>query len=112
MRRLAAVCLAALLCAACAGAPVRIDNYVPPDVDRGTGRVVEGSATGYQFMLFIPLGINDRHARAFEELKKNAGDAWITNVQEKEGWTYLLIGTAYTATFRATAYPKNPAAAR
>jgi hypothetical protein len=99
----------ALVCAACAGVPVRIGDTVPPDVDRTQGRAVFSSATGYQILQFIPYDNNDRHQRAYDQLKQNAGDAWITDVAVKESWTYLLLGTAYTTTFRATAYPKSAA---
>ncbi len=101
----------AALCAACAGTPVRIGDTVPPDVDRTQGRAVFGTATGYQILACIPYDNNDRHARAYRQLKQNAGDAYITDVAVKESWTYLGVGTAYTTTFRATAYPKPAAAA-
>jgi hypothetical protein len=109
MRRTAATAaVLALTCAACTGVPVRIDNAVPPEVDRSTGRVVEGDAYGVQLFLYIPAGVNTRHARAWEELQRNAGDAYVTNVELKEGWYYLLLGTLYHSSFRATAYPKAP----
>jgi hypothetical protein len=101
----------AALCAACAGAPVRIGDTVPPDVDRSQGRAVFGTATGYQIFECIPYDNNDRHARAYQQLKQNAGDAYITDVAVKESWTFLLLGTGYTTTFRAMAYPKPAAAA-
>jgi hypothetical protein len=97
----------AALCAACAGTPVRIGDAVPPNLDRTQGRAVFGTATGYQILQFIPYDNNDRHARAYEQLRENAGNAYITDVAVKESWTYLLLGTAYTTTFRATAYPKT-----
>jgi len=100
----------AALCAACHGVPVQVGDIVPADVDRTTGRAVWGEATGYQILLVVPYDNNDRHARAYEQLKQRAGDAWITDVAVKESWTYLVLGTAYTTTFRATAYPKTAAA--
>ena len=100
----------ALVCAACAGTPVRIGDAVPPNVDRSQGRAVFGTATGYQILQFIPYDNNDRHQRAYEELRQNAGNAYITDVAVKESWTYLFLATGYTTTFRATAYPKPGAA--
>jgi hypothetical protein len=88
-----------------------VGDVVPAGVDRSAGRAVWGEATGYQILLVIPYDNNDRHARAYEQLKANAGDAWITDVAVKERWTYLLLGTEYTTTFRATAYPKTAAGA-
>ena len=100
----------ALVCAACAGTPVRVGDAVPSNVDRSQGRAVFGTATGYQILEFIPYDNNDRHARAYEQLRQNAGDAYITDVAVKESWTYLFLATGYTTTFRATAYPKTAAA--
>ena len=98
----------ALLAAGCHGTPVHIDNAVPDNIDRSTGHIVEGDAHGFQFILLIPMGVNTRHERAWEDLKSKAGDAYITNVEMKEGWFYGLIGTLYHTTFRATAYPRHP----
>jgi hypothetical protein len=102
----AATFAAAGLCAACTGVPVRIGDQVPSDVDRTKGRAVFGTATGYQILQCIPYDNNDRHQRAYEQLRQNAGEAYVTDVAVKESWTYLFLGTAYTTTFRATAYPK------
>jgi hypothetical protein len=99
----------AALCSGCAGVPVQVGDRVPPDADRSDGRTVWGTATGYQILQFIPYDNNDRHERAYAQLKQSAGDAWITDVAVKEAWTYLFLGTAYTTTFRATAYPKATA---
>jgi hypothetical protein len=99
----------ALLCAACKGAPIHIDNVVPSGIDHSTGRMVEGDAYGFQAMLLIPMGVNSRHERAWDELLTNAGDAYVTDVQLKETWYWALVGTLFHTTFRATAYPKNAA---
>jgi len=114
MKRRAAVAL--VLCAAvvagCAGTPIHIHNAVPADVDRSTGRIVEGDAYGFQAILLIPMGVNTRHARAWRDLLEKAGDSYVTDVQLKEGWLYCLVGTLYHTTLRATAYPKTKTAAR
>lgn len=101
----------AALCAGCAGVPVQVGDRVPPEADRSDGRTVWGTATGYQILQFIPFDNNDRHARAYAQLKQNAGNAYVTDVAVKESWTYLFLGTSYTTTFRATAYPKPAATA-
>jgi hypothetical protein len=112
VKRLAAATLAlALTSAGCHGMPVHIDNVVPDDLDHSTGRVVEGDAYGFQFILLIPMGVNTRHARAWADLQEKAGDAYVTDVELKEGWFYGLVGTLYHTTFRAKAYPRRAVAA-
>ncbi len=105
-------CLAlAALAAGCAGDPVHIDNYVPAGIDRGRGRVVEGSAGSFQLLILFPIRNGSRHARAWERLVEKAPNCWITDVQLKESWFYGFVGTGYHSTFRATAYPKDGSAA-
>ena len=95
--------------AGCVGTKVNIDSYVPPNGDRTHGRTVKGTGTGFQLFLLIPCAVNGRQERAYEELKRNAGDAYITDVKLMEGWRYAFVGTIYKTEFEATAYPKAPA---
>ena len=53
----------------------------------------------------IPIKINGRQARAYEELKNAAGSDYITDVKIQESWTYAFLGTVYHTTLTATAYP-------
>jgi hypothetical protein len=94
------------LSAGCAGEAVQFHNAVPQGIDRSAARQVEASATGFQLFHFIPIRTNSRHARAYERLLKEAGNAYVTDVKMKEAWKYALVGTIYTTTFQATAYPK------
>ena len=98
---------AAATLAGCEGVPVHIENAVPPDIDRSQVRIIEADAHGYQILLLIPVALGTRHARAWEELQEKAGDAYITDVELREGWYWALIGTVYHSTFRAKAYPRN-----
>ncbi|WP_194436895.1 hypothetical protein [Vibrio fluminensis] len=70
--------------------------------------MVSASASGFQLLLFIPININDRHERAFNEIKYQAGDGLIGNIQVKESWTYGFVGTQYTTTIVADVYPRKP----
>jgi hypothetical protein len=91
----------------CAGTKINIESYVPPNIDRTRGKTVEGSGSGLQLFWLIPCAINGRHARAYEELKRNAGDAYITDVKISEAWWYAFVGTIYATKLEATAYPKT-----
>jgi len=98
-----------LLIQGCMGTPVRFNEANQKikleDVDFSHGRSVEASASGFQLLLLIPISINDRHERAFNILKGQAGDAYITDIKIEESWTYALVGTVYTTRIQAMAYP-------
>lgn len=103
----------ALLCA-CSGTPVKLGEVTDiSKIDRSKGELLETSASGFQLLLFIPIGINDRHQRAYEELKNMAGpDRVLTDVAIAEWWHYAVIGTVYTSRMQAVAYPKLAAPAQ
>ncbi len=62
---------------------------------------------GFQLLLFIPININDRHARAYQRLREKAAADYLTDIRVQESWTYALVGTVYTVRMDATAYPRN-----
>lgn len=92
----------------CMGRPVRFNeanNDIKKDnVDFSRGRKIEASASGLQLLLLIPIGINDRHDRAFGILRGQAGDSYITDIKVEESWTYAFVGTVYTTRIQAMAY--------
>ncbi len=97
--------------AGCAGKPIRVgtvdqqlDNT---NIDFTRGRSISASASGFQLLLFIPISINDRHERAYQILRGQASNDYITNVKIKESWTYAFVGTVYTTTIEAMAYPRK-----
>jgi len=106
-------CLAALAVAAtlagCAGAPVNFAERSVTDraqVDVKQGRKISAKASGFQLLLFIPIGINGRQANAYEALLKEAGDDALSDITITESWSYGLVGTVYTTVMEATAYPR------
>lgn len=74
-------------------------------IDFTRGRDVSAEAGGFQLLLFIPININDRHERAYQSLRAQAGSDFLSDVKIKESWTYGLVGTVYTTRFEAKAYP-------
>jgi hypothetical protein len=111
-RLLLAASLITILCAGCAGQPIRV-GFLDPSMDTidfTKGRHIEAEASGFQLLLFIPIGVNDRHAKAYGILQSQAGTDYITDVKVKESWTYALVGTIYTTTLEAMAYPRIAAA--
>jgi hypothetical protein len=101
--------LALLLFAGCAGTPIQFDVLdMQPEkdgVDFSKGRTITGQADGTQLLLFIPIGINDRHERALRNLRQKANGDYIEEIKIQESWTYILVGTIYRTTFEAKAYP-------
>jgi hypothetical protein len=93
----------------CSGTPVYIKTAEPKlyENTKNKGRQISASASGFQLLLFIPIDINDRQQRAYELLKAQAGNGYITDVKIKESWTYAFVGTSYKTTFTATVYPKE-----
>ena len=91
----------------CAGTKVNFANIPIEKLDVTRGRTITCSASGFQLLLLIPIGINGRHARAYEGLKQAAGTDAITDVKITESWRYAFVGTVYQTKLTATAYPKN-----
>src|SRR5205823_11702689 len=91
---MAAVTLAGLL-TACAGTPVALGSRADGPVPTGIERTITAEACGFQLLLFIPISVNSRAARAYQQLQAQAGGDYITNVQVQERWTYGVVGTQY-----------------
>jgi len=93
----------------CPGKPITFKSVDPKmyaDV-KDKGRPITASASGFQLLLFIPMGVNTRHESAYGQLLAQANGDYITDVKIEESWTYALVGTVYTTTITATAYPKK-----
>lgn len=93
----------------CAGKPVTFKSVDPKEYAdvKDQGRTIKAKASGFQLLLLIPAGVNSRHERAYNELLEEAQGDYITDVKIEESWTYGFVGTVYTTTMTATAYPKK-----
>ncbi len=105
VRAWVAAAIAGVLLAACAGSPVTF----PPEqkFDRSRGTPISATACGFQLLLFIPINVNNRQARAYRALTESAPYAYITDIKVQESWNYGFVGTQYCTTLEATAYPKR-----
>ena len=100
-----AVCVGML--SACSSTPVRVNDEVDlADIDLTRGRKIRAQAAGFQLLLVIPIMVNSRQERAWEQLKQDAGSDYISYVTITERWTYGYVGTAYTTIIEAMAYPR------
>lgn len=93
----------------CAGKPITFKSVDPKNYAdvKDRGRSIEGSASGFQLLLFIPIGTNNRHENAYGQLMAQANGDYVTDVKIEESWTYAFVGTVYTTKITATAYPKK-----
>lgn len=89
----------------CSGVPVHIPNVPDHAVDWSRSRHLVAGARGFQ-LLFIPIMTNSRHERAYQALLKEADGDFITDTKVQEFWWYAYIGTIYSTTMEATAYPR------
>lgn len=100
-----------MILTACTGTTIRIrsdDAHINrEDIDFSKGRPLTATASGFQLLLVIPISINDRHQRAYSTLLTMAGNDYLSDVSIKESWTYALVGTVYTTTMEAKAYPRK-----
>lgn len=93
----------------CSGTPIYIETPDPKAYEgsKDKGREISASASGFQLFLLIPIDINDRHEKAYQLLKAQAGNGYITDVKIKESWSYGFVGTVYKTTLSATVYPRE-----
>lgn len=106
---IAAVAMMTMWLTGCTGQPITFKSVDPisyADV-KDKGRTITASASGFQLLLFIPISVNTRHQSAYGQLLAQANGDYVTDVKVEESWTYALIGTVYTTTITATAYPKK-----
>jgi len=93
--------------AACSSPTLRISSAPPPDIDRSAGRPIASSACGFQLIQLIPIATNSRQIKAYESLKRQAGNDYIGDVVQTEKWYYGVVGSVYCTEFTAKAYPKH-----
>jgi hypothetical protein len=92
---------------ACSGAPVQLGPELNVKYDSTQPRQISADSCGFQLLLVIPIDINGRALRAYERLKAQAQDSYITDVKVTERWYYALVGTVYCTEMQALAYPKT-----
>jgi len=91
----------------CASDPITIKSYQAKDLILTSGHQVSSEACGFQLLMLIPIKINSRYERAFDDLIELAPNEAITSLSIQEDWTYCYVGTLYCTKLRATAYKKT-----
>ncbi len=100
-----------LLMFGCAGKPIHLSPEIQKvdltTIDFENGRDLSASESGFQLLLLIPININGRHERAFQQLRGQAGNDYITDIKIQESWAWGFVGTIYKTKIVAKAYPKK-----
>ena len=104
-RRALLTVLLGLLAAGCTGMRFSIPNTPSGPYDKSKGRRIYAEESGFQLLLLIPIGINERHQRAWRQLETIARGDFITDVKIQDSWTYAFVGTIYGVRMEAMAYP-------
>lgn len=90
----------------CAGTKVHFADAPMDKLDLSRGHTVTGRASGVHLFNLIPLGVNNRQVRAYEQMKQSAGDDYLTDIKVRDSWCCMgVIGEKYGTTLTATAYP-------
>ena len=101
--------------AGCVGTTVHFADVPLERLDLSQGRKVTGKAAGFHLFDLIPIGVNDRQARAYEKLQEEAPDQFITRIKIQDSWKFLIIGHRYGTIMTGIAYPdktkQSPASA-
>ena len=78
----------------------------PATLDLSSPRVVSSRGCGFALLHFIPFGVNDRVDRAWTHLRRAAGHSVLGDVQQRERWMYLFVGSLWCTDLVANAYPR------
>jgi hypothetical protein len=101
--RIVTAAIALAIVAGCSGVPVALGTRSSVAMPDGAARTITAEACGFQLLLFIPISINSRLARAYQDLEKQAGSDYITDVEVQERWQYAFVGTSYCTKLQAKA---------
>jgi hypothetical protein len=97
--------VSAVLGAGCVGTAVQFADPPMDKLDLSRGTSVMGAASGLSLFECIPIGINQRHARAYDRMQRKVPYQHLTNITVQDSWKWAFIGYKYSTIMRATAYP-------
>lgn len=105
--KLIVAALVAVFVAGCSGVPVALGSRAAGPVPTGEARTIAAESCGFQLLLFIPIAINGRQERAYQDLEQQAAGDFITDVEIQERWQYGFVGTLYCTKLQAKAIRQN-----
>ena len=89
----------------CSGPPVNV-SPVPPTSYSEVGPTT-GEACGMIFLGLLPIGVNDRVARAYARALTRAEATSLTDTTLTERWYFLLIGNVVCSQIDGLALQKS-----
>ena len=105
MTRLLAIVLV-LLASGCSSLYVDYPTPDPTTLDLSKRTVVTSRGCGFSLLAVIPMRVNSRLDRAWSQLRARAGSKVISDVEQRESWLYLFVGTLWCSHLAANAYPR------
>jgi hypothetical protein len=99
------ITIALLVSTGCTSTLVSLPVTPVAHYDESKPRQISAEASGFQLLLFFPIGVNGRYEEAWNELKGQAVGEYIADVTIQDSWTYALVGTVYRVRLEANAYP-------
>lgn len=100
------ILLLAMLITGCSSGPVQLHTTKPLDISYQRSRNISSSACGFQLLMFIPIRVNSRFQRAYDQLVTLAAGDPIGEIRVQEFWRYAFIGTSYCTQLVAKVYSK------
>ena len=104
MMRRARIALSTLVivAAACTGPLVKVAPEPPTQYVTTTSG--QGSACGFSLFGVIPIAVNDRAQRAYDEALKASGGTGLTDVNVTERWYWAYIGVVFCTDIDGVGY--------
>ena len=109
IKTIAGVFVLASISFGCVGTKVHFADAPVDKLDLARGYKVTGRASSLHLFGFIPVGLNNRQVNAYERLKEEAGNDYLTDIKIQDSWKFAFIGEKYGTTLTATAYPDKDA---
>lgn len=102
MKRTLPLVVLALTVSACSSALV--DIAPPPPAHYVTTHEGEGTACGVNLLGFIPIKVNSRIERAYQQALEKAGATGLMETQVTDRWYWIYVGDLFCTDVRGTGY--------
>jgi hypothetical protein len=97
-----------MLVGGCSGPLTPVAPLAPPSSYSTLGRT-QGSACGFLFYSLIPIFVNDRTERAYDEAVSKGGAEFLIDTEVIDRWYYAGVGLVLCTTVAGTGARRGPA---